>query len=298
MMLAGTLFAAAFQAPQPLRSARRTAATMQLGPGAIEAGRRAAVNVLIAAAITNTLPGLANTRRVFTAANAVESPPKFQRLQRIQFIAALGDPEATSGKGAETWGLWREDPGPQGVRLSGYQSKLAATGGKAPAGWQFDNNAWWLEEHGLIMPGTDPLPLTKVMREGDKLTTTQDFKRYVVTGDREVTSILTGAPPIVGIDPPFACARAADSADDGHRTPHNAHRTPHLATAPRPAARARAWQSTATASGSCPRASCTTSRTCRAAPRCTRRRRPARRARPRRRGRRTSPSSRARRCPR
>ena len=30
-------------------------------------GRRASVNVLIAAAITNTLPGLLNTRRVFTA---------------------------------------------------------------------------------------------------------------------------------------------------------------------------------------------------------------------------------------
>ena len=29
-----------------------------------------------------------------------------------QYIAALGDPGATSGTGAESWGLWPEDPGP------------------------------------------------------------------------------------------------------------------------------------------------------------------------------------------
>ena len=147
---------------------------MKLGPVAVEKGRRAAVNVLIAAAVTNTLPGLLNTRRVFTASaemvGASEPAPKFQRLQRIQFIAALGEPGASSGTGADTWGLWREDPGPPGVRLGKeYKTKLEATGGKAPAGWQFDQNAWWLEEHGLIMPGTDPLPLAKMVREGDRM---------------------------------------------------------------------------------------------------------------------------------
>ena len=147
---------------------------MKLGPVAVERGRRAAVNVIIAAAVTNTLPGLLNTRRVFTASAEMvcsgEPAPKFQRLQRLQFIAALGDPGASSGTGADTWGLWREDPGPQGVRLGReYQAKLEATGGKAPAGWQFDPKAWWLEEHGLIMPGTDPLPLSKMVREGDEM---------------------------------------------------------------------------------------------------------------------------------
>ena len=142
--------------------------SMKPGPVAVEKGRRAAVNVLIAATITNTLPGLLNTRRVFTASaemvGASEPAPKFQRLQRIQFIAALGEPGASSGTGADTWGLWREDPGPPGVRLGKeYKTKLEATG-KAPAGWQFDPNAWWLEEHGLIMPGTDPLPLAKMVR--------------------------------------------------------------------------------------------------------------------------------------
>ena len=36
---------------------------------------------------------------------------KFTRYPSIRFIAALGDPKASSGTGAETWGLWRDDPG-------------------------------------------------------------------------------------------------------------------------------------------------------------------------------------------
>jgi hypothetical protein len=151
------------------------------GDGAIRTGRRAVTEALLAAAITNSL----------SVSASEDEPPRFRRLQRIQFIAALGDPTASSGSGAETWGLWREDPGPLGVRLSGYKSKLEATGGKAPAGWQFDPNAWWLEEHGLIMPGTEPLPLSKLYREGDRVSVAKPFARYVVTGDREVTSVLT-----------------------------------------------------------------------------------------------------------
>ena len=86
-----------------------------------------------------------------TGAVAEESTaPKFQRVQ-TQFIAALGDPGASSGRGAETWGLWREDPGPRGVRLRGGYDKLVGAAGRAPAGWKFDDSDWWLEEHGLIM---------------------------------------------------------------------------------------------------------------------------------------------------
>ena len=42
---------------------------------------------------------------------------EFRRIP-TQFIAALGDPGATSGSGAQLWGLWRLDPGPRGVRLA------------------------------------------------------------------------------------------------------------------------------------------------------------------------------------
>ena len=95
-----------------------------------------------------------------------------------QYIAALGDPGASSGTGAESWGLWREDPGPRGVRLSGYET-LKAEGGVAPAQWTFDGADWWLEEHGLIMEQPEfPIPPG----------------RYVVTGGREVTALLTVHP--------------------------------------------------------------------------------------------------------
>ena len=94
-----------------------------------------------------------------------------------QYIAALGDPGATSGVGAESWGLWREDPGPRGVRLSSYAALKAD--GIAPAQWRFDGSDWWLEEHGLIMEQPEfPIPPGK----------------YVVTGGREVTAVLTVHP--------------------------------------------------------------------------------------------------------
>ena len=48
-----------------------------------------------------------------------------------------------------------------------------------PAQWKIDNNDWWLEEHGLMMEKPRfPIPPGK----------------YVVTGGREVTSVLTVYP--------------------------------------------------------------------------------------------------------
>ncbi|CAJ1392570.1 unnamed protein product [Effrenium voratum] len=99
----------------------------------------------------------------------------FSRLPK-QYIAASGDPSASSGTGAESWGLWTKDPGPRGVRLSSYP-RLKETK-QAPAGWTFDEADWWLEEHGLIMEQPEPLPPGK----------------YEVTGDREVTTTLTVFP--------------------------------------------------------------------------------------------------------
>ncbi len=106
-----------------------------------------------------------------------EGQTKFKRIP-TQFIAALGNPDATSGSGAQSWGLWRQDPGPRGVRLDSYE-QLKATGGVAPAQWKFDSTDWWLEENGLIMEKPDfPFPPGK----------------YIVTGNRQVISVLTVYP--------------------------------------------------------------------------------------------------------
>ena len=108
---------------------------------------------------------------------AAGSETQFRRIS-TQYIAALGAPDATSGSNAHLWGLWRRDPGPRGVRLDRYQ-RLTAAGGRASAGWQFDGADWWLEEHGLIMEQPEfPLPAGK----------------YLVTGDREITTALTVHP--------------------------------------------------------------------------------------------------------
>ena len=111
------------------------------------------------------------------AVAAGDGGTKFKRIP-TQFIAALGDPAATAGSGAQSWGLWRVDPGPRGVWLDNYE-QLKAAGGAAPAQWQFDSSDWWVEENGLIMEKPDfPVPPGK----------------YVVTGDREVTTVLTVHP--------------------------------------------------------------------------------------------------------
>jgi len=67
-------------------------------------------------------------------------------------------------------------PGPRGVRLKNLDR---LKNGVAPAGWHHDKSAWWLEEHGLLMEAPSfPMPAGV----------------YVVTGDREVTSVLTVHP--------------------------------------------------------------------------------------------------------
>lgn len=136
------------------------------------------------------LAGLSSSCTAADDSTQSASPPpatKFQRYPQIRFIAALGDPQASSGTGADQWGLWRDDPGPRGVFLRDYDRKLAKTG-VAPAGWPFQKDDWWLEEHGLIMSTPDKLPRKKY---DSSTKTVRPFKRYVVTGDREVTSVLT-----------------------------------------------------------------------------------------------------------
>lgn len=111
---------------------------------------------------------------------------KFQRYPQIRFIAALGDPKASSGTGADKWGLWRDDPGPRGVYLRDYDRKFKD--GVAPGGWTLDKDSIWIEEHGLVMPSPGDLP-KRSLRKSTK--ESLPYKRYVVTGDREVTTVLT-----------------------------------------------------------------------------------------------------------
>jgi hypothetical protein len=107
--------------------------------------------------------------------------PSGLRRVRTQFIAALGDPKASSGRsGAEEWGIWRVDPGPRGVFLNQFENSVAKRGGTAPAGWQWDPNDFWIEEYGRVMEKPSfPVPAGK----------------YLVTGGRQTTTVLTVMPP-------------------------------------------------------------------------------------------------------
>lgn len=119
--------------------------------------------------------------------------PDGMRRVRTQFIAALGDPKATSGTGAEQWGIWRVDPGPRGVYLPDFDKSISARGGKAPAGWEWDPNEFWIEEYGRIMEKPSfPCPPG----------------RYLVTGGRQTTTRLT-------IDPPDQNGKQQWKLDDG-----------------------------------------------------------------------------------
>src|ERR1700691_5628303 len=121
-----------------------------------------AIGLLMALAATGQSPRAAG-----------KDQTKFKHIS-AQYIAALADPGANSGSGAQTWGLWPLDPGPRGVRLDRYD-RLKAAGDIAPAQWKFDSADWWVEEHGLIMEKPEfPLPPGK----------------YVVTGLRKVTTVL------------------------------------------------------------------------------------------------------------
>ncbi len=134
---------------------------------------------------------LASPARAFNAAN-------FKPIS-TQFLAALGDPSAKSGTGAENWGLWTVDPGPRGVRLEKYND--LATDGIAPAQWKFDPKSWWLEEHGLIME--QPAPSVPA-------------GRYVVTGDRQVETVLTILPKDAKGNQPWELADGASLYDVTH----------------------------------------------------------------------------------
>jgi len=134
---------------------------------------------------------------------------KFTRISP-QYIAALGGPGATSGSGAQTWGIWHLDPGPRGVRLDRFD-RLRAAGGIAPAKWKFDSADWWLEENGLIMEAPEfPVPPGK----------------YMVTGDRDVTAVLTIYPKDKNGDQRWELGNGANVFDVTHLACRSARYTP------------------------------------------------------------------------
>ena len=110
----------------------------------------------------------------FSMAGPASAKTYFRRIP-LMYIAALGPENARSGNNAQTWGLWRRDPGPIGVWLRLYQT-LRKAGNIAPAGWRFDIDDWWLDENGLIMKAPDfPMPAG----------------RFLVTNGEEHIAILT-----------------------------------------------------------------------------------------------------------
>jgi hypothetical protein len=133
----------------------------------------------------------------------------FQRIP-LQFIAALGAPDATSGNNAQDWGVWPVDPGPRGVRLNRFE-RLQQAAGVAPAGWQFDTTDWWLEENGLIMEQPE-FPLLP--------------GQYLVTGDRKVTTVLTVHPVDAQGNVPWELADEATLYDVTHLGCRSARYTP------------------------------------------------------------------------
>jgi hypothetical protein len=150
----------------------------------IEENNRRNVVINIIASALLVACGIASSQLFVTN---VYTPTGFRRLPSIQFIAALGDPHASSGQfnphdgTSSAWGLWKNDPGPRGVWLRDYDKVLGQQQNRpvAPAGWIFDRNDWWLEEHGIIMEQP-----TFPIQPG----------RYLVTGGRTVTTGLTIEP--------------------------------------------------------------------------------------------------------
>jgi hypothetical protein len=132
----------------------------------IEPGRSLLALGVGALLLLSSLPGV----------HAADSASPSFREVPTRYIAALGEPDASSGLNAQAWGLWRLDPGPRGVRLKNFERQLLSNGGVAPAQWQFDGSDWWIEEYGRIMETPEfPMPPG----------------RYIVTGGREAVAVLT-----------------------------------------------------------------------------------------------------------
>ena len=161
--------------------------------------------------VFHMMPSLGSVLLVASLQQTVQASDlsKFRLLEEPQFIAALGEPGAISGNGAQSWGFWSQDPGPRACKLDRYPQLKA--GGVAPSQWKFDAADWWLEEHGLIMEKPN-FPLTP--------------GRYLVTGDRKVTTVLTIQPKDKGGNQRWELADGATLYDVTHLGCRSARYTP------------------------------------------------------------------------
>ena len=101
---------------------------------------------------------------------------------------------------------------------------MKAAGGVAPAQWKFDSADWWVEEHGLIMEKRDfPVPPGK----------------YIVTGDRDVTTVLTVHPMDKDGDQRWELDGGATIHDVTHLRCRSARYTPAMPGSPCSPARAQ-----------------------------------------------------------
>ena len=139
----------------------------------------------------------------------VSATAKFRPV-RPQYIASLAGPGETSGIGAETWGLWRVDPGPIGVWLRLFD-KLRRLDFVGPSGWKFDIDDWWLDENGLLMKAPEfPMPAGQ----------------YLVTDGEENVSILTVEEADAGGEQAWSLSDGKTIADVTHGPCRSARYTP------------------------------------------------------------------------
>ena len=148
------------------------------------------------------------------------------KIRRIpaQYIATLALGGASSGTGAESWGLWRVDPGPIGVWLRFYQL-LQKAGNIAPAGWRFDIDDWWLDENGLIMKAPEfPMPAgAYYVTNGEEHISLLTVEKPDADGKQEWS--LSGGKTISVTHGPCRSARYTPEGSSGTCSPEDADRT-------------------------------------------------------------------------
>ncbi|MEM7426597.1 MAG: hypothetical protein AAF441_10905 [Pseudomonadota bacterium] len=146
------------------------------------------------------------------AAQAAGGTVKHYTFKQVptMFIASFGEAHERAGDGAETWGIWAKDPGPRGVWLGKFGA-FVKQGGVASARWKFDTTDWWVDENGLLMEK----PLFPVPPGV-----------YLVTGERETTTILTVHPPDASGNRRWELANGAMLYDVTHLPCRSARYTP------------------------------------------------------------------------